>query len=119
MNLCTFIINLKAIGPVSKLKKINMQFILLAYDGTDSAALDRRLSVRQEHLDKIGKLKTNREFLFGGAILDDEGKMIGSMVLYEFPDRATLDERLKDEPYITEGVWKKIEIHPFRLAKIE
>lgn len=96
-----------------------MQFILLAYDGTDMDAPDRRLRVRQEHLDKISNLKKNGEFLFGGAILSDEGKMIGSMILYEFPDKATLDEQLKDEPYITEGVWKKIDIKPFRLAKVE
>jgi uncharacterized protein YciI len=96
-----------------------MQFLLLAYDGTDSAAPERRLKIRQEHLDKISNLKKSGEFLFGGAILNDEGNMIGSMILYEFPDRATLDERLKDEPYITTGVWKKIEIKPFRLAKIE
>jgi uncharacterized protein YciI len=96
-----------------------MQFLLLAYDGTDPGATERRQKVRQGHLDKISELKKNGEFLFGGAILNDEGKMIGSMVLYEFPDRAALDERLKDEPYITEGVWKNIEIKPFRLAKIE
>lgn len=96
-----------------------MQFLLLAYDGTDSGAPDRRLKVRQEHLGKISSLKKSGEFLFGGAILNDEGKMTGSMILYEFPDRKTLDEKLKDEPYITEGVWKKIEIKPFRLAKIE
>jgi uncharacterized protein YciI len=96
-----------------------MQFLLLAYDGTDSGAPERRLRVRPGHLDKISTMKRSGEFLFGGAILNDEGKMIGSMVLYEFPDRATLDETLKDEPYITEGVWTKIEIKPFRLAKIE
>jgi uncharacterized protein len=96
-----------------------MQFILIAYDGTDPGAPNRRMSVRQEHLDKIAELKKGGEFLCGGAILNDEGKMIGSMILYEFPDRAALDERIRDEPYITKGVWKKIEIQPFRLAKIE
>jgi uncharacterized protein YciI len=96
-----------------------MQFILIAYDGTDADAESRRLGVRQEHLGKIGNLKKNGEFLLGGAILNDEGKMIGSMIVYEFPDREALDERLKEEPYITGGVWKKIEIRPFRLAKIE
>jgi uncharacterized protein YciI len=96
-----------------------MQFILLAYDGEDLEAPVRRLGVRQEHLDKIADQKSKGEFLFGGAILDDNGKMIGSMVLYEFPDRKSLDESLKTEPYITKGVWKRIEIKPFRLAKIE
>jgi hypothetical protein len=64
-------------------------------------------------------LKKAGEFLSGGAILDEEGKMIGSMIVYEFPDRESLDERLKDEPYIINGVWEKIEIKPFRLARIE
>jgi uncharacterized protein YciI len=96
-----------------------MQFLLIAYDGTDTDAESRRLRVRQEHLDKIRNLKRKGECLLGGAILNDEGKMIGSMILYEFPDRTALDERLKEEVYITGGVWRKIEIKPFRLAKIE
>jgi uncharacterized protein YciI len=96
-----------------------MQFLLIAYDGTDPEAPFRRLKVREEHLEKIGILKRNGEFLFGGAILDESGTMIGSMILYEFPDRESLDARLTDEPYVTEGVWKNIDIQPFRLAKIE
>lgn len=96
-----------------------MQFLLLAYDGTDDGATERRMRVRQEHLEKIAYLKKCGEFIAGGAILDDDGKMIGSMVLYEFPDRAALDEKLRDEPYFTKGVWKSIEIKPFRLARFD
>lgn len=94
-----------------------MQFLLVAYDGEDPEALERRMSVREEHLEKIALLKKTGEFICGGAILDDGGKMIGSMILYEFPDRTSLDEKLKSEVYITNGVWKKIEIRPFRLAQ--
>jgi uncharacterized protein YciI len=96
-----------------------MQFLLIAYDGTDAEAPDRRMKSRPEHLEKITIIKKAGEFLFGGAILDNSGKMIGSMILYEVPDRATLDEMLKDEPYIYNKVWEKIEIRPFRMAKIE
>lgn len=96
-----------------------MQFLLIAYDGTDKNAQERRIAVRPEHLRKIKFLKDRGEFLFGGAILDNKGDMIGSMILYEMPDRKILDERLKDEPYIYGDVWKKIEIVPFRLATIE
>jgi uncharacterized protein YciI len=95
-----------------------MQFLLIAYDGTDQDAPKRRADARPGHLDKIATLKNNGEFLFGGAILDDDGNMKGSVILYEEPDRKTLDERLREEPYITEGVWQKIDIMPFRLAKI-
>lgn len=96
-----------------------MQFLLIAYDGDDSGAPERRMKVREEHLQKIEMMKKSGEFLFGGAILDDGGKMIGSMIVYEFPDRKSLDERLKDEPYLTKDVWKKVEIKPFRLAAIQ
>jgi uncharacterized protein YciI len=96
-----------------------MQFLLLAYDGTDREALQRRLNVREEHLKRISLLKNSGEFIFGGAILDNNGKMIGSMIVYDYPDRQSLEERLQDDPYLKEKVWEKIEIQPFRLAKIE
>lgn len=96
-----------------------MQFLLVAYDGTDSGALERRMKVREYHFERINLLKKTGEFLFGGAILDENGKMIGSMIVYDFPDRQSLDESLKGEPYLTEGVWEKTDIRPFRLAKIE
>ena len=96
-----------------------MQFLLTAYDGPDAEAIRRRMEARPDHLEKIAILKRKGEFLFGGAILDDSGKMIGSMIVYDVPDRNTLDEKLRDEPYITRGVWKEIKIEPFRLANIE
>jgi uncharacterized protein len=96
-----------------------MQYLLIGYDGTDPGALERRLSVREEHLQRISVLKKKGEFLFGGAILDDSGQMIGSMILYDYPDRQSLDEQLKEEPYLTKGVWVKTRITPFRLANIE
>lgn len=96
-----------------------MQFLLVALDGTDPGAFERRMKVRPEHLEKIAVLKKRGEFLLGGAILDDDEKMIGSMIVYEFPDRAALDRSLENEPYIVNYVWEKIEIKPYRLAKIE
>ena len=96
-----------------------MQYLLIAYDGTDKEAPERRLNVRQEHLEKITRLKRNGKFLFGGAILDDNEQMIGSMIVYDFPDRESLDISLKEEPYISNKVWEKIEIKPFRLARIQ
>ncbi len=95
-----------------------MQFILIAYDGNDAGAQARRMKVRPEHLEKIEKLKKTGEFLFGGAIINESDEMIGSMIVYDFPDRAALDKHLKEEPYIYGRVWEKIEIMPFRAVKI-
>jgi len=91
-----------------------MQFILIAYDGTDTGAPDRRMKSRPEHLEKISKVKKAGKFLCGGAILDEKGTMIGSMIIYEAEDKAELDRLLKDEPYIYNKIWEKIEIRPFR-----
>lgn len=96
-----------------------MQFLLTALDFTDEDAPERRMKCRPEHLEKIGHVKKAGKFLCGGAILDDNGTMIGSMILYEVSDRAELDRILQDEPYINNRVWEKIEIRPFRMAKIE
>lgn len=96
-----------------------MQFLLTAYDGDDSEAFERRMKARPAHLERMSSLRKNGGFHFGGAILDDKGNMIGSMVVYEFPDRQALEEYLKTEPYVTGNVWQKIDIHPFRLANVD
>ncbi|MBH1933532.1 hypothetical protein I5Q34_04375 [Streptomyces sp. AV19] len=50
--------------------------------------------------------------LFGTAILDDEGRMVGSMLVMDFPSRAEFDAWLETEPYVTDGVRAAIEVRP-------
>lgn len=106
-------------GPLNNQIFNVMQFVLMGYDGTDEGALDRRMKVREDHLAKVKVLKGKGLILFGGAILDDNGKMIGSVMVYDTADRQALDELLKDEPYINGDVWRKVDIRPFRLAKLD
>jgi uncharacterized protein YciI len=96
-----------------------MQFLLLAYDGQDKDARARRAAVRPAHFAGIKPMVERGELRAAGAILDDGGEMIGSVVLAEFPGRAELDAWLAREPYVSEGVWQKIEIKPFRLAVLD
>ena len=95
------------------------QFLLLAYDGTDEGAAARRRAARPAHFEGIKPLAARGELRAAGAILDDAGRMIGSAVMAEFPSRAELDAWLARDPYITEGVWQKIEIRPFRMAVLD
>jgi uncharacterized protein YciI len=92
------------------------QFVVIAYDGTDAGALDRRMAVRPAHLESIKPMVESGQLKAGGAILDDAGKMIGSVTICDFPDRAALDHWLATDPYIIGNVWQKIEVKPFRLA---
>jgi hypothetical protein len=51
-----------------------------------------------------------RQIIVAGGLLDESGKMKGSALVMDFPDRAVLDEYLNNEPYVVEGVWQKIEV---------
>ena len=95
-----------------------MQFLIIAQDGTDEGALDRRMAARDAHLIGARAMKANGSMIVGGAILDDDGRMVGSSCIVEFPDRAAVDAWLAADPYVTEGVWQKIEVKPFRCAPL-
>jgi uncharacterized protein YciI len=93
-----------------------MQFLVVARDGTDEGALERRQRTRPTHLDSIQPLVDSGNVLVGGAMLSGTGDMVGSMLLVEFPDRADVDVWLAQDPYVTGGVWQEVEVHPFRTA---
>ncbi|MBO6055208.1 MAG: hypothetical protein J6P31_06765 [Oscillospiraceae bacterium] len=83
-----------------------MQFMIKAYDG--DGMLEKRMEVRPRHLEGMRTL--GRQIICAGGLLDEDGKMKGSVLVLDFPDRAALDDYLKHEPYVVEGVWQKIEI---------
>ncbi|MCY7350466.1 MAG: YciI family protein [Cytophagaceae bacterium] len=94
------------------------QYLLQATDYTDAQALERRLAVRPAHLEVARKLKTDGHLLIGGAVLNEEGAMIGSMMVLDFSDETQLQDWLRQDPYLTGKVWDKIEIRPFRVANV-
>ena len=93
-----------------------MRFVVHALDFPD--ALERRLAAREAHLEGVRRMKAAGEFHLGGALLDDEGRMVGSMMLVEMADEAAVRAWLRDEVYVTERVWDKVDVHPFREASV-
>ncbi len=93
-----------------------MQFVVIAHDGTDAEAPERRQSARANHLEGVRRLKDTGAILTGGAMLDEAGAMTGSVVIVDFESRAALDGWLASDPYVTGDVWRRIEVHPFRVA---
>ena len=93
-----------------------MLFVVLGHDGTDSEALARRMAAREEHLQNVQALYDAGIFRYGGALLDAHGNMNGSMMVLDYPSEAALRaEFLSKEPYVTQGVWQTIHVHPMRL----
>ena len=83
-----------------------MQFIVKAYDG--EGMLERRMKVRPRHLEGMARL--GKHVICAGGLLNDEGKMKGSVLILDFDTREELEEYLKKEPYVQEHVWSKIEV---------
>jgi len=91
-----------------------MQFTIIARDDPADGTLDKRLAAREKHMERIHAMKAEGTIIDGGALLDDDGRMVGSVVLCEFPDRNALDAYITSEVYFTQGVWKDLDILPFR-----
>ena len=94
------------------------QFLVLADDYKDADALNRRLSVREEHLKRVRVDKTTGKFIIGGAKLSTDNKMIGSMLVVEFDTENEVRDWINKDPYVTGKVWEHIEVLPFRVAAV-
>lgn len=92
-----------------------MQFIVTGYDGTDTGAEKRRLAVREEHLKLANSMREEGKLLFAAALLDDYEKMIGSVLIMNFNNKAELDKWLEIEPYVKGHVWENIEVKPCKI----
>jgi uncharacterized protein YciI len=93
-----------------------MQFIVIARDGGDEKALDRRMAARAAHIACSEEAIPRGEQILGAAILSDNGEMRGSVMVVDFPSRRELDAWLQKEPYVTGKVWQQIEVLPCRVG---
>jgi len=89
-----------------------MQFVIKAYDG--EGMLERRMDVRPRHLEGMNKMREH--IICAGGLLDEDGKMKGSLLIMEFKDRSELDAYISQEPYVVEHVWETIEIEQLNVV---
>jgi uncharacterized protein YciI len=94
-----------------------VKFLVLGYDGSDERALDRRLAAREQHLAGSIRMYAAGKWLDSGALLDDNGAMIGSFIVCDYASREELANMwLSWEPYVIGDVWRKVEVHPIQLS---
>ncbi|WP_158828033.1 YciI family protein [Mucilaginibacter lacusdianchii] len=92
------------------------QYLITAYDYKDEGALQRRLDVRPHHLDKVKELKENGNFVVGGAILNEQGQMIGSSMIVQFASDEEMEAWKNNDPYVLQKVWETVDVKPFKQA---
>jgi uncharacterized protein YciI len=90
-----------------------MLFSVHALDAPDATAT--REKVHHEH---VAHLKTQSDYgvamVIGGPLLSDDGKgSIGSLMIYEANDRASVEKFNRADPFHKNGVWAKVEIQRF------
>lgn len=95
-----------------------MQFAVIAHDYKDEKALERRMAVREEHLKFADEMHRQGKWLYASALLDDDGKMNGTIVFCDYPSETELrKEWLDNEVYVTGKVWEKVAVRKAKVAK--
>ncbi len=95
-----------------------MLYAIISEDVEDS--LDKRKTVRPEHLSRLQRLKDEGKLVIAGphpAIdNDDPGSCgyTGSLIIAEFACLADAEIWAKSDPFVEAGVYKNVTIKPFK-----
>jgi uncharacterized protein YciI len=92
------------------------QTLVIGLDGSDAGAMERRLAARPAHIALGDEMVARSEMLYGAAILNDAGEMVGSALIMDFESQDQLDAWLAREPYVAGKVWETVEVRPCRVG---
>ena len=87
-----------------------MLFAVTRHDKPNSLAL--RLSERPRHLTYLETVLD--KIMYGGALLDDADKQIGSILIIDVADQAEADAFAVADPYVDAGLFASTSIRKFR-----
>ena len=89
--------------------------------GTDvPGSLERRISVRQEHLARLEQLQNEGRLLtagpFPGIDSEDPGPagFSGSLIVAEFNSLSEAQQWADNDPYIKAGVYESVSVKPYK-----
>ncbi|MFK8257116.1 YciI family protein [Erwinia sp. AnSW2-5] len=97
-----------------------MLYVIYAEDNADS--LDKRTAVRPAHLARLQLLRDEGRLIIAGpmpAVDTNEpgvAGFTGSTIIAEFTSLEAAQSWAQDDPYIAAGVYKKVDVKPFKRA---
>ncbi|WP_226381389.1 YciI family protein [Falsiroseomonas ponticola] len=94
-----------------------MTTAIIAFDGTDADAPARRAAARDAHVAFITAEAEAGRLLLGLPLHDEAGRSLGSLMMIA-GEEAARDAYLAAEPFAHQGVWQRVEAHPFRIAPL-
>lgn len=87
-----------------------MLFTFFCLDKPDAAHI--RKQTRAAHIEYM--LAHFDRQVFGGPLLDDDGKTLGSLICMECRDRSEAEAFLANEPYARSGLFARVDIFACR-----
>jgi len=85
-----------------------MLFVIIGHDGPDGARL--RPQVRPAHLDNLRPLVQRGKVVLAGPFTDGSG----SLIVIDMDSEAQAMAFAHSDPYVTQGVFDRVEVKPFR-----
>ena len=77
-------------------------------------SLEVRMAARADHLAFAKQLGDRLKL--GGPFLDEDGQMVGSLLMVEAENRAAVEALAAADPYAKAGLFERVEIRPFRVT---
>jgi uncharacterized protein YciI len=99
-------------------KEIRMLYVIFSQDIENS--LDKRMSVRPQHLERLQQLQNEGRLLTAGPLpaidSDNPGDagFTGSTVIAEFDSLAAAQQWADADPYVTAGVYQHVIVKPYK-----
>jgi uncharacterized protein len=91
-----------------------MLFAFVMHDRPDGGAM--RSATADAHSAWVGE---HIDFMYvGGPLTNDDGLIIGSLIIGDFTDRAAADAFIAAEPYNRAGLFESVVVRPFD-ARVE
>jgi uncharacterized protein YciI len=85
-----------------------MHFVVI---GKDKGAGECRARHRAAHLEFVAARQ--EPIVYAGPLIED-GRMIGSLFIFDMADRGALDAHLSQDPYFAEQIFETVEIYESR-----
>ncbi|MEA2999481.1 MAG: uncharacterized protein QOH04_113 [Sphingomonadales bacterium] len=85
-----------------------MHFVVI---GKDKAGGESRRRHRAAHLEFIAGAQAG--VVYAGPLIE-AGRMVGSVFVFDLPDRPALETRLARDPYFAEAIFETVEIYESR-----
>ena len=95
-----------------------MLYAIISQDIKNS--LEKRLSVRPEHVERLQTLKQQGQLILAGPhpAIDNEDPgpagFTGSLIVAEFESLEAAQNWANDDPYIKAGVYENVVVKPFK-----